>query len=257
MKIPIAAGIAAVLSAGPTAAFGASLDDLVRAYPDQLAGVQGTVLIWRDGTHMQADDGRPAKSFDAQLQDGSILDQLRQAYPAGRSLAPPRDDPGRVRNQAFFNKMYGDCLAGQVTAKLVPVIWLPQSWGHRVAITSVNGVDRQLAAVSRELDALPMADKKFLYPIGGTYACRRVAGGTQTSMHAWGAAIDINTAYSNYWRWQKSSSETPAYVNRIPPEIVAIFERHGFIWGGKWSHFDTMHFEYRPELLQARKPMAP
>ena len=32
-------------------------------------------------------------------------------------------------------------------------------------------------------------------------------------------------------------------------EIVEIFERHGFIWGGKWSYYDTMHFEYRPELL--------
>jgi len=30
---------------------------------------------------------------------------------------------------------------------------------------------------------------------------------------------------------------------------VAVFERHGFIWGGKWFHYDTMHFEYRPELL--------
>jgi hypothetical protein len=39
------------------------------------------------------------------------------------------------------------------------------------------------------------------------------------------------------------------YRNRFPYEIVAIFERHGFIWGGKWGHFDTMHFEYRPELL--------
>ena len=34
-----------------------------------------------------------------------------------------------------------------------------------------------------------------------------------------------------------------------PTEIVAIFEKHGFIWGGKWYHFDTMHFEFRPELL--------
>src|SRR3569623_1717748 len=34
-----------------------------------------------------------------------------------------------------------------------------------------------------------------------------------------------------------------------PARNVAIFERHGFIWGGRWSHFDTMHFEYRPELL--------
>jgi hypothetical protein len=32
---------------------------------------------------------------------------------------------------------------------------------------------------------------------------------------------------------------------------VEIFERHGFIWGGKWGHFDTMHFEYRPEFFDA------
>mgnify|MGYP002637708491 CR=1 FL=1 len=24
---------------------------------------------------------------------------------------------------------------------------------------------------------------------------------------------------------------------------------NGFIWGGRWFHYDTMHFEYRPELL--------
>ena len=42
-----------------------------------------------------------------------------------------------------------------------------------------------------------------------------------------------------------------AYRDRMPPEIVDIFERHGFIWGGKWYHYDTMHFEYRPELLLA------
>jgi hypothetical protein len=35
----------------------------------------------------------------------------------------------------------------------------------------------------------------------------------------------------------------------MPLEIIDIFERHGFIWGGKWYHYDTMHFEYRPELL--------
>jgi peptidoglycan LD-endopeptidase CwlK len=40
-----------------------------------------------------------------------------------------------------------------------------------------------------------------------------------------------------------------AYQNKIPIEIVKIFEANGFIWGGKWWHYDTMHFEYRPELL--------
>ena len=71
-----------------------------------------------------------------------------------------------------------------------------------------------------------------------------VADTGEPSMHAWGAAIDINTAYADYWLWGHGG---PA--NTIPAQIVEIFERHGFIWGGKWSHFDTMHFEYRPELL--------
>jgi hypothetical protein len=76
-------------------------------------------------------------------------------------------------------------------------------------------------------------------------------------MHAWGAAIDINTAHSDYWRWHGAADGgVPAYRNRIPPEIVAVFERHGFIWGGRWSHYDTMHFEYRPELLPGFDPAA-
>ena len=33
--------------------------------------------------------------------------------------------------------------------------------------------------------------------------------------------------------------------------LVTVFENHGFIWGGKWRHYDTMHFEYRPELLDS------
>jgi len=35
--------------------------------------------------------------------------------------------------------------------------------------------------------------------------------------------------------------------------LIAIFEDHGFIWGGQWYHYDTMHFEYRPELIEIAK----
>jgi hypothetical protein len=247
------AAIAWLLLVTPATSFAASADDLLHAYPDALAGIDSTDLIWRDGTRMKVDDGLPDKSMEEQFRHGSILDQLRPQYPAGRTIMPvPQEDPGRVRNRAFFDKMYGDCRRDQVTPRLVPVIWLPNTWGHVVRITSVNGVDRQLTAISHQLDELPADDKRYLYPLGGTYTCtcRHVADTGQTSMHGWGAAIDINPALSDYWLWHRAAGDPPVYVNRIPPEIVAVFERHGFIWGGRWVHFDTMHFEYRPELLR-------
>ena len=238
-----------LLLALPAPGRAASVDDLVRAYPELLAGFDGANLVWRDGTRMPVGEAHPGRPADEMLRHASILDQLALPYPAGAPPAPPQDDPGRARNQALFDKMYGDCRAGQVAPQLVRIVWLPKTWGHAVTITAVNGVDRRLAAISRELDELPPQDKKYLYPLGGTYNCRHVAGTDQTSMHSWGAAIDINTAYSDYWRWNRSGEDGSAYRNRIPANIVAIFERHGFIWGGRWSHFDTMHFEYRPELL--------
>lgn len=29
--------------------------------------------------------------------------------------------------------------------------------------------------------------------------------------------------------------------------------KNNFIWGGKWNHFDTLHFEYRPEIIMKVK----
>ena len=249
--------LAALLMLGlPCTGRTASVDDLVRAYPDLLSGFDGTNLVWRDGTRMPVGTMHPGLDAADTPSGGSILDQLALSYPLGAPILPPRDDPGRVRNQALFDKMYGNCRAGEVAPKLVRISWLPKTWGHAVSITAVNGVDRSLEAVSRELDDLPAEDRKFLYPIGGTYNCRAIAGSDQTSMHAWGAAIDLNTRYSDYWRWARPAQGMAGYRNRIPPEVVAAFERHGFVWGGRWSHFDTMHFEYRPELTGYRPDAA-
>jgi D-alanyl-D-alanine carboxypeptidase len=223
------------------------VEALLRAYPDFLAGVDGKALIWKDGTRMPLSDGRDDKSFEEKLRSPSILDQLSLAYVKGRPVSPPgpQDDPGRFRNIALFDKMYGDCGKGEVQRKLVKVDWLPRSGGGSVFITSVNGVAEKLKAVSEELDRLPAEMRKYAFPSAGTYNCRAVKDTGNRSGHAWGIAIDINTRFSDYWLWAGKRG----YRNRIPYEIVEIFERHGFIWGGKWGHFDTMHFEYRPELL--------
>lgn len=235
------------------------LQRLVDAYPDFLAGHDGNFLIWRDGTRMQFDDGRGRKSFETLLDQPDLEDQFYTPYPRGKAgLAPGRNiDPGRVRYEPLFRKMYGDCSAGQVSGKLQQVIWLPKHDGRVLKVTAVNQVAARLARVSGELDRL--VDRKpdllrFLMPPAGTYNCRVIAGTGRSSVHSFGAAIDIASGEAHYWRWSKPAADgTYEWRNRIPLEIVEVFERHGFIWGGKWYHFDTMHFEYRPELLSVLK----
>lgn len=225
---------------------------LLAAYPDHLSAVEGSTLVWRDGSRTAYDDGRGEKSFSDWLADPDVEDMLRLPYPAGAPATPPAagHDPGRARNAEFFRRIYGDCRTGGVAGDLVDVVWLPKKYGKPVKVTRINGVAERLAAVSRELDALPARFDRYLYPVAGTFACRDIAGTMQPSAHGYGIAIDIALARSDYWRWSRSASDgAPLYRNRIPLEIVAVFERHGFIWGGRWHHHDTMHFEFRPELL--------
>jgi hypothetical protein len=229
-----------------------TLDALVHAYPTALAGYDAHDLIWRDGTRMNFAAG-DSSSFDAELRDGSILAQMQQTYLPGMIMPAlaTDEDPGRIRNRAFFDKMYGDCRKGEVAPHLVSIVWLPHHWGRTLRVTDINGVAAALTAVSNELDAAPDDITRYLTNPGGTYNCRAVADAGQASMHGWGAAIDINVAHSDYWHWHRSD----APPRPIPATIVETFARHGFIWGGKWSHYDTMHFEYRPELLGLVAPV--
>lgn len=72
------------------------------------------------------------------------------------------------------------------------------------------------------------------------------------SMHAYGAAIDLQSSVGNYWRW---SGRLPTSRGRdvVPRELIDLFERHGFIWSGNWFHIDSIHFEYHPELIESSK----
>lgn len=228
---------------------------LIAAYPDHLVGHEGNMLVWRDGTRMPFDDGRGNKGFEDLLEDPDIEDQFHWAYVAGppQGPPPPDHDPGRARNQAFFAKMYGDCRKGEVAGKLVDVVWLPGHGGMRLRATRINGVAERLQAVSKALDSLPAHLIAYVRPPAGVYNCRSIAGTTRLSPHSFAFAIDINVKFADYWLWNAGAKKAVyGYRNRVPWPIVDTFERHGFIWGGKWYHYDTMHFEYRPELLGTR-----
>ncbi|MBL8567344.1 MAG: M15 family metallopeptidase [Hyphomicrobiaceae bacterium] len=231
---------------------------LLAAYPEHLAAVEGASLVWHDGSRTAYDDGRGTKQFEEWLAAPDVEDMLEQPYPAGTAATPPPagHDPGRARNAEFFRRIYGDCRKGGVERELVDVVWLPRKFGRPVKVTRINGVAERLAAVSRELDALPERFNRYLKPPAGTFVCRDIAGTTQPSAHGYGIAIDIALSQSDYWRWSKPGPDgAPIYRNRVPLEIVEVFERHGFIWGGRWHHYDTMHFEYRPELLPPKAPL--
>ena len=92
-----------------------------------------------------------------------------------------------------------------------------------------------------------------------SFMSREIAGSSNRSYHSWGMAVDlVPGSYGGrhvYWRWSRvydreGWEQIPLDERWSPPEpVIEIFERHGFVWGGKWPHFDNIHFEYRPEII--------
>ena len=252
------AGFLMLACAGVAAADDDGLQRLVRAYPQQFSAAdKPNVLRWRDGTETVYDDGVLKTSFEEKLKHASPKDQMSQVYPCGW---PPREpgvdeDPGRIRCGALFRRMYGDSAAA-VERALVDVAWPAAGPSGKVRFTRINDAARALEAVAKDLSALPGDVKRYVAKPIGTFNWRVVAGEERQSPHSHGIAIDFRlpVPLQRYWRWDtKDPDEAPAYPQAVTADerlgkIVEAFERHGFIWGGKWRHYDTMHFEYRPEL---------
>lgn len=224
---------------------------LMRAYPDKLKGFENNFIIWADGTKMQWDDGKKNKTYEELLNNADIEDMFSIPYAKGKIMIPALNhDPGRIRNEAFFKKMYGNT-ATDVKKQFANVVWLKKTLKQTIRFSKVNNAHIALQKVSDELDLLPDSLKKYLSPLAGTFNWRNIAGTQRLSTHSFGIAIDLNTKYSDYWLWQQQAQKGGKIIfkNRMPLTIVEIFEKYGFVWGGRWYHYDTMHFEYRPEMV--------
>lgn len=232
----------------------ADLQALLTGYPGYCQGLalaenHQLYLIMQNNVRILYDDGK-VKSFEEKLDHPDLQDMLSQVYPAGESPAyQPDYDPGRFRVTALFNTVYGGA-SQQVQANLTTVNFC----GQKVQFNARNGAAAALRRVGEQLAALFRGKpelRQYLFPLGGSVNWRTIAGTNRPSPHSWGIAIDLNPRYGAYWRWQKSPTAASILNLRqsYPGEIVKIFEAQGFIWGGKWSHYDLMHFEYRPELL--------
>jgi len=217
---------------------------LIKAYPALKLTYKDNHIIFPDGSSILFDDGKE-KDFVSMLDNADIDDMFSLTYNSQETPAY-LSDGGRCRCDSFFMKVYGST-KGEVEKSLVAIDW----FGQKIMVTSVNGVDKQLCKVRDEISKNP---ELLCYMDKSSSFYWRYVRGTQNrlSAHSYGIAVDISLSYSNYWLWENSiASETDKieYHNRIPIQLVRIFEKYGFIWGGAWYHFDTMHFEYRPEIL--------
>ncbi|MFA6141594.1 MAG: M15 family peptidase, partial [Hyphomicrobium sp.] len=137
---PILAAAALLVPADARVAAAAELSAadgqrLLEAYPEQLERIDGEELVWKDGTRMRLDDGKGDKPFEEWLEHPDVADMFAKPYPAGAAAAVPPakdDDPGRARNAAFFDKVYGNCRAGEVERNLTSVAWLPTKSKQRL-----------------------------------------------------------------------------------------------------------------------------
>ncbi len=219
---------------------------LLDVYPDCIKGYQNGNLVMADGTTITYDDKKD-KSFIQKLDEADPEDMFAFTYDRQSWTPDFLQDAGRSRCEALFKKMYG-ASAALVRKNLVSVPW----FGEKVQFTKVNHADDSLRAVAAELAKHPEL-KKYLKS-SGTFYWRKVRGANRQSAHSYGMTIDIGVKYSDYWLWKnpgKKETDKITYANRFPHELVEIFERHGFIWGGRWYHYDTMHFEFRPEILKS------
>ncbi len=213
----------------------------VAAYPDYLDRVEKGVLHWRDGTKMPLArlgldrDGRPLRG---------------RLPPADGSAVAATEAISAVDYEPIYLKMYGDCRTGNMGPRLVPVQWNRSGadGGVEARTAKANGVAEALQRAADEIDRLPGKAVAAHRALGGTYNCRNIALANRLSLHGFGIAIDINPTDEGYWLTAPTDGKgRPVRRNQVPMEIVAAFERQGFVWGGRWNRFDTFHFEYRPE----------
>lgn len=225
---------------------------LMMAYPEYIANVEkeesGRVyLVMKSGRRILYDD-KKTKSFEEKLSNSDLQDMMEQEYPLSynKSLMEKNFDPGRRRVYVLLKDVYGESKE-QVESNLKNV-----SVGYRnYQFNNNNKAAEALQNAMKEL--IPITQNRediriCVYPCSGTFNYRFIAGTNQLSPHSFGIAIDLARDKRDYWKWA-SREEGEKRIASYPKELVEIFEKNNFVWGGKWGHFDILHFEYRPEII--------
>jgi hypothetical protein len=130
----------------------------------------------------------------------------------------------RILNNGFIDAD-DSWVAANITTASVPI--LGSVYCHRIMIP-------QLAAALGEIQDAGLAGEIRPNEYAGCYVPRFIDRDPRRglSMHAFGLAVDLNT-----------STNQLGTRGDMHPDVVRIFEKWGFGWGGWWGRPDPMHFE--------------
>lgn len=250
---------------------------LQEAYPDWVSvkrglgepmlSVGGRDFVWAQGRllpperadHWAEFAPQPFYEYPPLVPDVASWSDDRIAE-AEKRITDRRNAPLR-RDTTFFDTLWGIYDRGSADDAQKRLRFL----GLRVTVhQSLAGPLARIEAALQTARAGDPSLDAFLSSLQGLdgYNWRDIAGTQSRSNHAYGAAIDLVPASykgkTPYWLWaaqDQGSWYRTAWTRRWEPHpaVVAAFEAEGFVWGGKWLLFDTIHFEYRPEILVLNK----
>lgn len=229
---------------------------LMLAYPEYIVGVEKNndnkvYCIMKSGKKIIYDD-KATKTPEEKLNNPDLQDMLEQCYPLNRNteIMDKSFDPGRARHYELLNEVYGSS-KNSIEKNLTSL-----KYGYtNYQFNSKNSANIALETALKEV--IPLSKSRgdigsILYPASGTYNYRVISGTGRLSPHSYGIAIDLKSDKRDYWKWS-SVEQGKKRLSDYPNELIEAFENNNFVWGGKWGHFDILHFEYRPEIILQSK----
>jgi hypothetical protein len=174
-----------------------------------------------------------------------------------REMANNRNQNPLRRSPHFFDTLWRINSRGEADQRVKTIRFLGKSVNVHYLIME------NLALVEEKILAAAKADPQIQAWVNGIntlegWTWRDIAQTQSRSFHAYGLAVDVLPkslgGKATYWLW--AAGKKPEWWNisyneryHPPAAVIKAFETYGFVWGGKWLFFDTMHFEYRPEIL--------
>jgi hypothetical protein len=178
----------------------------IRKQVERIAGRQASVQRLDIAARLGLDPSAVQTAFLTGGSIASVVGTFNYTVLGGGRIAP---DPAWV--------------SANITSDSVPILG---------TVTCHWALLPQLRAALQEVVDRGLASEIHPDEYAGCYYPRFIAGSTTLSNHSFGLALDLNVP--------GNQRGTVGEMNR---EVVAIFEKWGFAWGGYWGYTDPMHFE--------------